>query len=61
MTTLSLVAWLAIDDNAIIHKLWLSPIDQLLTLLQLPMADLTQVAATLYRTVGFDSNSQANE
>ena len=43
MSTLSLAALLAIEDNALIHKLRLLPIDQLLILLQLPTADLTQV------------------
>jgi hypothetical protein len=38
MTTLSLAALLAIEDNAIIHKLRLLPIDLLLNLLQLPTA-----------------------
>jgi hypothetical protein len=45
MTTLSLAALLAVDDNAIIHKLRVLPVDQLLTLLQLPIVDLTQIAA----------------
>jgi hypothetical protein len=46
ITTLSLAALLAIGDNVLIHKLRVLPIDQLLTLLQLSTADLTQVAAT---------------
>jgi hypothetical protein len=46
ITPLSLAALLAIGDNTLIHKLRVLPIDQLLALLQLPTADLTQVAAT---------------
>jgi len=46
LTGLSLAALLAIEDNSIIHKLRLLPTNQLLTLLQLPTADLTQVATT---------------
>jgi hypothetical protein len=46
MTTLSLAALLAIDDNAIIHKLRLLPIEQLLILLRLPTAELKQIPAT---------------
>lgn len=45
MTRLSLAALLAIDDNAIIHKLRVLPVEQLLVLLQLPTADLKQVVA----------------
>lgn len=46
MTTLSLASLLAIDDNAIIHKLRVLPANQLLTLLQLPAADLKQIVST---------------
>lgn len=46
MPQLSLAAFLSIDNNAIIHKLQVLPIEQLLILLQLPTADLTQIAAT---------------
>ncbi|MCC6454587.1 MAG: hypothetical protein IT328_06570 [Caldilineaceae bacterium] len=46
LTTLSLASLLAIEDNAIIHKLAMLPIDQLLVLLQLPSVDLEQIAAT---------------
>jgi hypothetical protein len=45
MTTLSLASLLAIEDNAIIHKLAVLSIDLLLALLQLPTVDLKQVAA----------------
>jgi hypothetical protein len=45
MSTLSLAALLAISDNVIIHKLVLLPTDQLLVLLKVPTADLTQVAS----------------
>jgi hypothetical protein len=45
MTTLSLAALLAIDNNSVIHKLRVLPSDQLTSLLQLPSADLKQVVA----------------
>ncbi len=45
MTALSLATLLAIEDNAIIHKLRQLPTDTLLTLLQLSSADLAQIAA----------------
>lgn len=46
MDELSLATLLAIEDNSIIHKLRVLPIEELLTLLQVPKADLAQVAAT---------------
>ena len=46
MDELSLATLLAIEDNSIIHKLRLLPIEELLTLLQLPTAELAQIAAT---------------
>ncbi len=46
LTSLSLAQLLAIEDNVIIHKLRMLPMDQLLTLLQLPAAELRHVATT---------------